>query len=209
MLLSLLSTRVLRAQRCIVARRGVKIPANQLHPKCVVEIDDRLWSVVSTKLVTQGRGGSHITTELRDVKDNKVKLQRYNPDDKLERVHLGDPESYSMLYREGDMLMLMHDETFEQIEVLETAIDEIPRKFLFDGVKLEVRSFRGEPLNVELPKEVEMVVSQEVKVYGGEGPVTKVVALENGIEVKVPGFVDVGEIIVVKTADASYSRRLK
>jgi len=89
---------------------------------------------------------------------------RASSSDKLESVFLEPAEPYTMLYQEGDKLVLMHDETFEQTEVLKYAVDEGPRRFLADGVKLSVRSFAGEPLFVALPQYVELKVDEVLKV---------------------------------------------
>jgi elongation factor P len=70
-----------------------------------------------------------------------------------------------------------------------------------------VQSYNGEVLMVALPSELPLVVVEVVAMQGGIGPGTKTMKLENGVEVKVPGFVGVGETIVVRTADASYMKR--
>lgn len=102
---------------------------------------------------------------------------------------------------------MMHDETFEQTEISEDVLEEGPRRFLVDGISVEVRTFQGVPLSAELPKEVELTVKSELSSFGGTGPATKLVALDNGAEVKTPSYVVAGDKIFVKTADGSFVRR--
>ena len=127
--------------------------------------------------------------------------------DKVESVFLEKSEPYTMLYEEGDKLVLMNDETYDQTEISKHVVDEKARKFLVEGVKITVRSYQGEPLFVTLPQSVELKVEELIQGFGGSGPTTNIVLASGGVEVKCPGFIGVGETIVVNTADSSYMRR--
>ena len=122
---------------------------------------------------------------------------------------MSDPEPMTLLYEDPDSgnLILMHRDTFEQLELTRDAVSDHSRKFLEDGMELRVSMHRGEPLSINLPKEVELNVVSEGQVMGGAGPVTKLVTLSNGMDIKTPGFVNVGDTVVVATSDDSYRRR--
>ena len=88
------------------------------------------------------------------------------------------------------------------------AIDEKQRAFLYDGMMLKIASYKGEPLGVDLPHHVELEVVEVGRELGtGSGAVKRSALLSNGMSTTVPGFVEVGGIVVVATADCAYVKR--
>jgi elongation factor P len=178
----------------------------KVRPGSVIELDGRLHTIISSKHVTQGRGGAHINLEMRDLQNNIKSLKRFGSDEKVETVAL-ESAPFTLLYRDGSKLILMNSESYEQTEVDEETVDEGERRFLSDGMMVTVRMHSGQPLAVEIPLKVSCEVVEELGTLGGQGPTSKTVRLDNGVEVKCPAFVSVGDRIVVKTTDASYVER--
>ena len=133
---------------------------------------------------------------------------RFRPDEKVEYVHLDNPEPYQLLYTEGDNLCLMHVETFEQTELPTGTIDAAQQPFLADGMTLKVLTYQGQTLGIMLPATVELEVMETGRELGtGAGAVRKSAVLENGVTTTVPGFVDPGMVVVVSTEDGAYVKR--
>lgn len=188
------------------ARNFAKESVAKVRPGRVIAIDGRLNNVITSKHVTQGRGGAHINLEVRDLLTNVKSMHRFSSDDRVDTVHL-DSETYTLLYRDGNKLVLMQSESFEQIELDEETIDAGTRRFLTDDMAITVRMHEGQAVSAEVPLKVEVEVVEVLGTLGGTGPATKTVRLDNGVELKCPGFVSAGERIVVKTTDGSYVER--
>jgi elongation factor P len=148
--------------------------------------------------------------ELRDIKKKTKTNKRFGSADKVEVAILDDLEPYTYLYTEGDNFVMMHNNTYEQIEVGADIIGEDARKFLIDGMQLKVQNYDGSIIGLVLPVEMEVRVAEEINSLGGAGsPITKIVRLANGIELKTPGHVSVGDTVIVRIEDVAYMSKLK
>jgi elongation factor P len=186
-----------------VQERGVKILASEVRRGLLLELEGKLLTVMSAKHVAHGQRAGYIQCDLRDIKDGTKAAKRFGSADKVESVKFDNTIPYKLLYKEGDKLVLMHETTFEQTEIPDTIVDEIPRKFLTDGIDVTVHGYSGVPISGEIPKELELIVSSDLKIFS-DG---KLVELENGVEIKTPLYVNIGDKIIVRTVDASYVRR--
>mmetsp|Transcript_11974 Transcript_11974/g.23759 ORF Transcript_11974/g.23759 Transcript_11974/m.23759 type:complete len:204 (+) Transcript_11974:101-712(+) len=193
-------------RRSCFVRAFAKESVSKVRPGRVIDIDGRLNTILSTKHVMQGRGGAHINFETRDVLSSVKSLLRYSSDETVETVTL-ESEPQTLLYRDGNKLVLMHEETFEQIEVDDDIVDPKIRRFLSDGLTLTVQMHEGQAVSVEVPLKVSCEIAEELGTIGGQGPASKLVRLDNGVELRCPAFVTAGDTIIVKTTDASYVGR--
>ena len=193
----------------LAVRLFARVAANGLKIGDVISLEDRVLQVRHAKHVKPGKGVAYVSCELQDVRGGLKVNRRFRASESFEKVFVSDPEPMTLLYEDPDSgnLILMHRDTFEQLELTRDAVSDHSRKFLEDGMELRVSMHRGEPLSINLPKEVELNVVSEGQVMGGAGPVTKLVTLSNGMDIKTPGFVNVGDTVVVATSDDSYRRR--
>jgi elongation factor P len=187
----------------------MKQQANLIRAGQVLEHDGRRWTVLKQQIITPGKGGAFIQVEMRDLKTGNKTNERWRTADTVERL-MTDNKEYTYSYTDGDNLVLMDDETFEQTMVPVALLgDAVP--FLQDNMKLELDLVEGEPVAVHLPAQVTLEIVEADPVVKGQTATSsyKPAKLSNGVKTMVPPFVEVGERIVVKTEDASYVERAK
>jgi elongation factor P len=185
----------------------MKINGNELRPGNVIEHQDSLWAVVKTQHVKPGKGGAFAQVELKNLLDGRKLNERFRSADTVERVRL-EQKDFQYLYEEGDMLVFMDTDTYEQIELAKDFVGE-RTAFLQDGMTVTVEMYEEKPIGVTFPPQVTLEVAEAEPVVKGQTATSsyKPAVLENGVKVMVPPFVSAGERIVVDTGDISYVRR--
>ncbi|MEK9621525.1 MAG: elongation factor P [Alphaproteobacteria bacterium] len=187
----------------------MKLNGNAIKPGNVIEHNGRLWAAVKVEHVKPGKGGAFAQVELRDIRDGTKLNERFRSSETVERVILEENEC-SYLYDDGDLLVFMHGETFEQISIKRDMVGD-SAAFLQDGMAVTVSSHDGEPISVQLPDKVVMEVTEADAVVKGQTASSsyKPALLENGVRVLVPPHIEAGTRIVVRPEDASYVERAK
>jgi elongation factor P len=187
----------------------MKQQANQIRKGQVIEHDGRRWTVLNQDIIIPGKGNAIIQVEMRDLKTGNKTNQRWRTADTVERLTTEEKE-YTYSYTEGDHLVLMDPETFEQTTILATLLgDALP--FLQDNMKLTVDLVEGDPVAVHLPVSVVLEIVEADPVVKGQTATSsyKPAKLSNGVKTMVPPFIETGERVVVRTDDASYVERAK
>ncbi len=187
----------------------MKINGNDIRPGNIIEYKNRLCIAVKTEHVKPGKGGAFMQVELKDVKDGTKFHERFRSDEAVERVYV-DERPYQYLYPEGDMYVFMDLETYEQIHITAENIGSAS-KYLQDGMQVNIALYNEEPITVSLPDRVTLEVTESEPVIKGQTAASsyKPAILENGMKVMVPPYIDMGERIVVNTADDSFVERAK
>lgn len=187
----------------------MKINGNSIKSGNVISHNGRLWVASKTSHVKPGKGGAFAQVELRDIRDGTKLNERFRATEGVERVILDEVEC-TYLYAEGDTLIFMHSETFEQISVDVNMIGE-PVAFLQDGMKVSISMYDGEPISVTLPDQATVTVIEADAVVKGQTASSsyKPAVADNGVRVMVPPFIETGTRIVVKIEDATYIERAK
>ncbi len=186
-----------------------KIVANSVRVGNVVEHQKKLWRVVKTAHTMPGKGGAFQQMELKELRTGTKLNERFRAQENLEVVRL-DQTEYQFLYADGDMLVLMHPETFEQIEISSDELGD-EKAYLQDGMAVEVESFEEQIIGILLPDKVTVTITETEGVVKGQTAASsnKPATLENGVRVMVPPFLDAGDRIVVSVYDNSYVERAK
>jgi len=184
-----------------------KINGNEIRPGNVLEHNGGLWAAVKVDHVKPGKGGAFAQVEMRNLRNGSKLNERFRSADKVERVRL-EQKDQQFLYQEGDALVLMDTETFEQIELPAEILGE-RRPFVQDGMTITVEFHESEALNVTLPQKVVCKVVETEPVVKGQTAANsfKPAVLDNGVKVMVPPFVGQDEDIVVNTDTMEYSER--
>ena len=187
----------------------MKINGNVVKPGNVIEHNGRLWSAVKVAHVKPGKGGAFAQIELRDIRDGTKLNERFRSSETVERVIL-DEVQCTFLYADGNQLVFMHPETYEQITLNADMVGE-RATFLQDGMIVTMSSHEGEPISVELPDTVVMQITEADAVVKGQTASSsyKPAILENGARVMVPPHIESGTRIVIRPEDASYVERAK
>jgi len=184
-----------------------KLNGNQITPGTVITHDGGLWAAVKTNAVKPGKGGAFNQVELKNLIDGRKLNERFRSDQTVEAIEL-ELKDFSYLYAQGESLVFMDLESYEQIELASDWIGE-RAAFLQDGMKVTLQMHEARPISIKLPAYVTLEIVEADPVVRGQTATStyKPAILENGLRVLVPPFIDKGEKIVVDTNEVTYMRR--
>ncbi len=175
-----------------------------------IRMDGRLYFVIEFLHVKPGKGNTFMRTKLKDVVDGRVLERRFNIGEKLEDVRV-ERRPYQYLYADGNDDIFMNNETFEQVPISKELVTGAA--FMKEGDTVEVVSDSSTDtvLYAEMPmKTVLKVTYTEPGLKGDTATNTlKPATVETGATVRVPLFINEGELIEVDTRDGSYVGRVK
>jgi elongation factor P len=185
----------------------MKINGNSIKPGNIIEHQGKLWRAVKTMHTQPGKGGAYLQVELKDIRDGTKLNERFRSSETVERVRL-EQKDYQFLFHDGDMLVFMDMDTYDQISIRREFLEE-RAAFLQDGMQVTVESHEGTPIAITLPDQVTLQVVEADAVVKGQTAASsyKPAKLENGVRILVPPFVGVGERVVVDTNELTYVRR--
>ncbi|MCT7377270.1 MULTISPECIES: elongation factor P [Chelativorans] len=185
----------------------MKINGNEIRPGNVIEHNGGLWVAVKTNAVKPGKGGAYNQVELKNLIDGTKLNERFRAAETVEKVRL-EQKDFSYLYEQGEALVFMDTETYEQLELQKDFVGD-RAAFLQDGMTVTVELYQEKPIGISLPDQVTLQVVEADPVVKGQTAASsyKPAVMENGIRVMVPPFVTSGEKIVVDTNDITYIRR--
>lgn len=175
-----------------------------------IRMDGKLYFVIDFLHVKPGKGNTIMRVKLKDVINGYVLERRFNIGEKLEDVRV-ERRQYQYIYKEDDNYIFMDQESFEQVPIEKNKITGVD--FLKEGFVVDVvfDTSTDTILQAELPVKVELQITYtEPGIKGDTATNTlKPATLETGAEVRVPLFIDNGEIIRVDTRDGSYIERVR
>ena len=182
------------------------INATELRKGVTIELEGKLYQVIDYQHVKQKRTAL-ARVKLRDIQGGHSIERTFQSDEKFVRARL-DLRSMQYLYSDGDLHYFMDEENFEQISINTSQIEDAIN-YLKEGMSLQVSSYKGELVGVELPITVELTVTHtEPGVKGDTATAaTKPATLETGITIQVPLFVNEGDVIKVDTRSGTYLER--
>lgn len=185
----------------------MKINGNEIRPGNVIEHNGGLWAAVKTNAVKPGKGGAFNQVELKNLIDGTKLNERFRASETVERVRLEQKE-YQYLYEQGDMLVFMDNESYEQLELQQEFVGD-RAKFLQDGMMVKVELYEEKPIGISLPDQVALEITEADPVVKGQTAASsyKPAVMENGVRVMVPPFIEAGERILVDTNEITYIRR--
>ena len=175
-----------------------------------IRLDGDLYFCVEFLHVKPGKGNTFMRTKLKNVVDGRVIERRFNIGEKLEDVRV-ERRPYQYLYADGDMDIFMNNETFDQIPISKELVTGAPFMKEGDTVEVVTDASTNTVLYAEMPiKTVLEVTYTEPGLKGDTATNTlKPATVETGATVKVPLFINTGELIEVDTRDGSYVGRVK
>ncbi|HAE24808.1 MAG: elongation factor P [Bacteroidaceae bacterium] len=175
-----------------------------------IRLDGKLFFCIDFLHVKPGKGNTFMRTKLKSVVDGRVLDRRFNIGEALEDVRV-ERRAYQFSYAEGDMMHLLNQETWDDVAISKDMITGVD--YMKEGDVLEVVKDASTDtiLFAEMPvKTVLKVVYTEPGLKGDTATNTlKPAKVETGVEVKVPLFINEGELIEVDTRDGSYVNRVK
>ncbi|MGD2147075.1 MAG: elongation factor P [Anaerolineae bacterium] len=184
------------------------IDVNELRKGVTFTMDGELYRVLEYEHHKPGRGKAYIRTKLRNINTGSSTKHTFISGDKVEDVYV-ERRGVQYLYTDGDLYHFMDTETYEQVAAAGSILGE-GAAFLKPNTELIVQVYQGQVIDVDLPTKVDLeVVESEVAVAGDRATsVMKSVTTETGLEVSVPLFVEVGDVIRVDTRNGEYLTRV-
>jgi len=175
----------------------------------IIKFKNDLYSIVEFQHVKPGKGGAFVRSTLKNLKTGKVLDNTFRAGESVETVRV-ERRKYQYLYREGDFLVCMDNETYEQINVpIDLFGDGI--KFLKESEEVEILFNGEEIINVEVPIFAYLKVTETEPGFKGNTATgaLKPATLETGSIVNVPLFIDVNDLLKVDTRTGEYVERVK
>ena len=180
---------------------------NDLKNGMTLNLDGQLWNVIEFQHVKPGKGGAFVRTKMRSVLSGKVVEKTFNAGVKVEVASV-EKRDMQYLYRDGDDFMFMDSANYDQISISKQVVGDAV-DYMLENADAIVAMHEGNPLFIELPASVELVVTytepglQGDRSSGGTKPAT----VETGITVLVPLFIKQDEKILVDTRTGAYLGR--
>ncbi|HWQ45488.1 MAG TPA: elongation factor P [Longilinea sp.] len=184
------------------------IDVNDLRKGVIFTLDNSLYRVLEYSFNKPGRGNATIRIKARNIRTSSTIEKTFQSGDRIQDVRL-DYHNVQYLYNDGDLYYFMDTETYEQTAISKTVLGDSVL-YLKENMEAKLTLYGTEPLDVELPTSVDLVISHaEMAVRGDTATgVTKKVTVETGAQVDVPYFVNEGDTIRIDTRTGAYVTRV-
>jgi elongation factor P len=184
------------------------IDVNELRKGVTFTMDGELYRVIQYQHYKPGRGNAVIRTKLRNLRTGGTLDKTFTSGDRVQDFRL-EHQTVQYLYNDGDFYYFMDTDTFEQFPLSDALLEEA-KPFLIENMELELSSYEGERLDVELPIAVDLKVIEAPPGFAGDTATgaTKEVTLETGYKLFVPLFIEEGDVLRIDTRDGRYITRV-
>lgn len=187
----------------------MKVIASSLRKGNVVELDGKLYVVLTAASFHPGKGTPTTQIDMRRISDGVKVSERWKTTEQVEKAHV-DEREYDYLYNDDEGFHFMEPVSYEQVVAPNDVIgdDEV---FLGEGVRVYLQVHNGIPISMSLPQRVVVEIAETEPVVKGQTASSsyKPALATNGVRVMVPPHIDVGTKVVINTEDRSYVERAK
>ena len=183
------------------------IDINDIKNGMTVIIEGNLYQIVDFLHVKPGKGAAFMKTKLKNLRTGGTLEKTFNTNIKIQKANISK-KTMQYLYNTGDTYYFMDMNTYEQVELSETQIEE-EKKYLKENLDVELVYYESELIGLNLPEKIEYIVTYTTDAVKGNTSqgTQKDATLENGLEIKVPLFVNENDVVVVSTKDGKYVSR--
>jgi len=184
------------------------ISTGDLKKGISIEMDGQLFTIVEWQHIKMGRGGAIVRIKLRNLRSGAIIERTFDAGERFQRAYL-DRKTVQYSYSDGDTYYFMDNETYEMTPFTKKQLGDA-KNYLLDGMQLEVAYYNDEPISVDPPITVDLMVTYTEPGFKGDTATggTKPATLETGLTVQVPLFVSTGDKIRVKTDTGTYVERV-
>ncbi len=182
--------------------------AGDLRNGTTFELDGNVFRVVEFQHVKPGKGAAFVRVKMKNVITGAVIERTFNPSEKLQGAEI-EKREMQYLYNDGDLYYFMDNNTYDQIPLNKEQIGDA-LKYIKENMNVTMLSFKGNVFAVEPPMFVELEVTYTEPGFSGNTTTTsgKPATLENGLEISVPLFVEIGDKIRIDTRTGQYMERI-
>ncbi len=183
------------------------VSAGDFRNGITFEMDGGVWQIIEFQHVKPGKGAAFVRTKIRNVIAGSVVEKTFSPTDKFPTAHI-DRREMEYLYNDGDLYYFMDPESYEQVPVSASELSD-NFKFVKENMVCRILSYKGSVFGVEPPTFVNLEVTKTEPGFKGDTATNtlKPATLETGAEVRVPLFIDEGEMIQIDTRTGEYLGR--
>ena len=183
------------------------ISVNEFKNGLTIEVDGELWRVVEFQHVKPGKGSAFVRSKLKNLRTGAVQEKTFRAGEKVNQAQI-DRKKMQYLYADGDNYVFMDTNTYEQLELPGSQIEE-ELKYMKENMVVSIIMFGTETLGVELPNTVDLEVKETEPGIKGDTSSggSKPAPMETGLVVQVPFFVSEGDVLTINTSDGTYISR--
>jgi elongation factor P len=183
------------------------IASNEMRKGACIEIDGEIFRVLSFEHIKQGRGSAQVKLKVQNIRSGAIFDRGYQSGVKFPRVQL-DYRTVQYLYHDDNLYTFMDTSTYEQMTMSSDQLgDDV--YYLKDGVQVQLLMYGEEPVAVECPITVELIIEQTDPGFKGDTATggNKPAITETGMKILVPLFINPGDKIKVDTRNGQYLER--
>ncbi|MCL2033599.1 MAG: elongation factor P [Oscillospiraceae bacterium] len=183
------------------------ISAGDFRNGVTFEMDGNVYQIIEFQHVKPGKGAAFVRTKIRNVISGSVVEKTFNPSDKYPPAFI-ERKDMQYLYSDGGLYYFMDNETYENIPISESLLGDA-FKFIKENMNVKVLSFKGNVFGVEPPFFVELKITKTDPGLKGDTATNtlKPAILETGAEIRVPLFINEGDVIRIDTRTGEYMER--
>ena len=183
------------------------ISAGDFRNGVTFDMDGAVCQIIEFQHVKPGKGAAFVRTKLRNVITGSVVEKTFSPTDKFPSAFI-ERKEMQYLYNDGDLYYFMDPESYELVPINSSDLSD-NFKFVKENTVCKILSYKGNVFGVEPPTSVTLEVTQTDPGFKGDTATnaTKPAVLETGAEIKVPIFINEGEMIRVDTSTGEYMER--
>ncbi len=184
------------------------ITAGDFRNGVTFEMDTQIFQIVEFQHVKPGKGAAFVRVKMKNIISGATVERTFNPTEKFENAHI-ERKDMQYLYSDGDLYYFMDVETYEQAPMSKATIGDA-LKFVKENVTVKVLSYKGNVFGIEPPIFVELEIVETEPGFKGDTATnaTKPATLETGAVIKVPLFVNQGDVIRIDTRTSEYMERV-
>lgn len=188
---------------------SVKVIASSLRKGNVVDMDGKLYVILTAENIHPGKGTPVTQLDMRRLTDGVKVSERFRTTEQVERAFVEDRD-YTFLYSDGDGFHFMNPENYEQVAVPADVVGD-QAAYLQENMTVQLSTHNGVPLSMTLPRSVVLEITETEPVVKGQTASSsyKPAMLSNGVRTTVPPHITAGTRVVIATEDGSYMERAK
>lgn len=185
----------------------MQLNVNDFKPGITFEYEGEIFAVLAAQHSKQARSSAIVKTKIKNLRSGAITVKTFGGGEKVAKAHI-DKQIMTFLYQDDELVFLLDELNYEQVEVPKEKV-KWELNFLKENSKLQLRTFKGEVLDVELPSSVELRIIEAPEAVRGNTSQTptKTIKVETGYELEAPIFVNEGDIITIDTVEGKYVSR--
>lgn len=183
------------------------INVNTFKPGITFEDNGEIFVVLEAQHSKQGRGQANVKAKVKNLRTGSTVIKSYTGGVMVNKAHI-DKRPMSYLYSDGESIILMDNETYEQVEIPLSHV-EWEMNFLKEGMIVKIRKYKEEILDIELDDNITLKVTEAPDAVRGNtaNNPQKKVKVETGYELETPMFINEGDQIIISTETGKYVGR--